>query len=169
MLNIFLTNLGKYNEGTLSGEWLQLPATDEEIEALKNRTGYDETHEEYFITDFETDINGLTVGEYDNIDELNELAELIEEDPEIAEVLIYMGYDTPEEMREKWENVYYCTTPTGAESEEAAIGYYFAEEVCCLEIPENIKSYFDYEAYGRDIMLEGSFYTTSSGNIYEMQ
>lgn len=31
ILSIFVTNLGKYNEGELVGEWLELPATDEEI------------------------------------------------------------------------------------------------------------------------------------------
>ncbi|MCI6825117.1 MAG: antirestriction protein ArdA [Ruminococcus bromii] len=32
ILSIYLTNLGKYNEGYLIGEWLNLPATDDEIE-----------------------------------------------------------------------------------------------------------------------------------------
>lgn len=27
----FVTNLGKYNEGMLVGEWLKLPTTEEEI------------------------------------------------------------------------------------------------------------------------------------------
>ena len=169
MMKIYLTNLGLYNEGILSGEWIELPALDEEIEAVKLRTGYDEEHEEYFITDYETDIDGLKIGEYDNIDELNELAELIEEDPDIVAALMYYGYDTAEEIKEHWEDVIYCTTPSGWESEESAIGYYYAEEVGCLEIPENLKNYFDYEAYGRDIMLEGSFYTAPSGAIYEVQ
>ena len=31
MINVFITNLGKYNEGYLVGEWFQLPATEEEI------------------------------------------------------------------------------------------------------------------------------------------
>ena len=169
MIKIFLTNLGLYNEGILSGEWLELPTTDEKIEALKLRTGYDEEHEEYFITDYETDVDGLKIGEYDNIEELNELAELIEEDPEIVAALMYYGYDTAEEIKEHWDNVTYCTTPSGFESDESAIGYYYAEELACLDIPENLKNYFDYESYGRDIMLEGNFYTAESGAIYEVQ
>ena len=39
MFNIFITNLGKYNEGFLIGEWLELPATDEDIEACLERIG----------------------------------------------------------------------------------------------------------------------------------
>lgn len=38
-LKVFLTNLGKYNEGELVGKWLELPATDEEIEEVKERIG----------------------------------------------------------------------------------------------------------------------------------
>ena len=35
MLRIFLTNLGRYNEGRLIGEWVELPCTDNELEAVK--------------------------------------------------------------------------------------------------------------------------------------
>lgn len=168
MLNIYLTNLGKYNEGELVGEWVELPISEEELEAVKQRIGINERYEEWFITDYETDIHGLTVGEYDSISALNELAEAIEEDPEKAEALIYWGYETAEEIRDNLDNVIYVTTPEGAESKEEAVGYYYAEECGCVNIPDNIKSYFDYERYGRDIMLDGQFYTTENGNIYEL-
>lgn len=47
-MRIFLTNLGKYNEG----EWVDLPVSHEE-------------YEEYFITDYECDL--YEVGEYENL------------------------------------------------------------------------------------------------------
>lgn len=164
MLNIFLTNLGKYNEGALVGEWVSLPASDEELEAVKNRIGINEQYEEWFITDYETDIHGVSVGEYDDIEELNELAEAIEENPEQVEALLYFGYDI---TAENIENVSYITTAEGLDSENYAVGYYYAIECGCLEIPSNIEPYFDFEAYGRDIMLEGQFYTNENGDIYE--
>lgn len=82
MLNIYLTNLGKYNEGELIGEWVKLPCDDFEV-VLKRIGISDEPdengryYEEYFITDYETDVSGLQIGEYDDLDELNELAESI--------------------------------------------------------------------------------------------
>lgn len=167
MLNIYLTNLGLYNEGILSGEWVTLPATNEEIEAVKMRTGYDELHEEYFITDYESDISCVNVGEYDDIETLNTLAELIENEPEKVEALLYFGYDV-DEIADHFDDLCYCTTPEGFESDEYAIGYYFAKECGCLDIPENLECYFDYEAYGRDVMLEGQFYTANDGSIYEL-
>lgn len=39
MLRVFLTNLGKYNEGELVGEWLELPAAEEEVQAAFRRIG----------------------------------------------------------------------------------------------------------------------------------
>ena len=51
MLKIYLTNLGKYNEGELVGEWVELPATDEELEKVKERIGINKFYEEWFITE----------------------------------------------------------------------------------------------------------------------
>lgn len=168
MMRIFLTNLGLYNEGILAGEWLDLPATDEEIQAVKDRTGYDETHEEYFITDYESDVSGLKIGEYDSIEELNALAELIDEDAEVVEALMYFGYDTAEEIEDHKDDLIFIATVEGSMNEDETIGYYYAKECGCLNIPEEIERYFDYEAYGRDISLDGSFFTAESGNIYEL-
>lgn len=100
MLNIYLTNLGKYNEGELIGEWVKLPITDEELEKVFERIGINEEYEEYFITDFESDF-GYSVNEYDNLDELNEVAEKIEDidedQGEIVKALIHdLGYTVDE-------------------------------------------------------------------------
>ena len=35
----FVTNLGKYNEGMLVGEWLKLPTTEEEMQKVFERIG----------------------------------------------------------------------------------------------------------------------------------
>lgn len=74
MLEAYVTNLGKYNEGYLVGEYLSFPTTAEEVQALLKRIGIDGVrYEEIFITDYETDIPGLydCLGEYESIDELN--------------------------------------------------------------------------------------------------
>ena len=39
MIRVFITNLGKYNEGMLIGEWVNFPASDEELEAVFERIG----------------------------------------------------------------------------------------------------------------------------------
>lgn len=42
MMNIYLTNLGKYNEGQLIGEWVELPVSNEELQKVFERIGINE-------------------------------------------------------------------------------------------------------------------------------
>ena len=73
-IRIALTNLGKYNEGELTYAWLSLPATDEEIaESFKEISVAPSTeYEEHFISDYEAP---FSIGEYESITKLNEIAE----------------------------------------------------------------------------------------------
>ena len=175
MFNVFVTNLGKYNEGELVGEWLALPATDAEIAATLEKIGISEEpdesgriYEEYFITDYENDY-GIKVDEYESLTSLNEIAEKLEDvDAEQFEAANYYA-STTEEALDILDDVIYICTPRVFESDEEAVGYYFATECGYLDqVPENLQAYFDFERFGRDIMLEGSFYTAKSGAIYEV-
>ena len=76
LFEAYVTNLGKYNEGELVGEYLKFPTTPEEVQALLKRIGIDGVrYEEIFITDFDGDVLGLYdhLGQYENIDELTEV------------------------------------------------------------------------------------------------
>ena len=86
----FVTNLGKYNEGALVGEWVKFPTTEEEMQKVFERIGIGSTddfgqpYEEWFITDYECPIHGVydMLGEYESLDKLNYLAARLEEMPE---------------------------------------------------------------------------------------
>ncbi len=75
MISVALTNLGKYNEGTLDYVWLDLPATDEDIaEAFKTIGVADGTeYEEHFLSDWDAP-DFFEVGQYSSVTKLNELA-----------------------------------------------------------------------------------------------
>lgn len=83
----FITNLGKYNEGELVGEWVKFPTTADEMKAVFERIGIGSTdefgrlNEEWFITDYDCYVGNLydKLDEYANIDELNYLASRINE------------------------------------------------------------------------------------------
>lgn len=78
----YITNLGKYAEGQLVGETLKFPATTEAVQSLLKNIGVDGVrYEEFFITAFDGDVMGLYdyLTEYENLDELNQLAHLISE------------------------------------------------------------------------------------------
>lgn len=78
----FITNLGKYNEGELVGEWVKFPTSAEEIRTVLDSIGigqeddFGNPYEEWFITDYDCYVDGLydKLGEYENLDELNYLA-----------------------------------------------------------------------------------------------
>lgn len=167
MLRIYLTNLGKYNEGELIGKWVDLPTTNGFEEHLEE-IGINEEHEEWFITDYETDITGLTIGEYDNIEELDELAETLEDlqdyDKEVIEALISEGYSLEDALEKKDDCIVYynCNDMTDVAEQ-------YAEETGLLDsIPENLRYYFDFEAYGRDMGIEGTFVFTNNGNCVQI-
>ena len=119
----FITNLGKYNEGSLVGEWVKFPTTAEEMQKLFERIGigskddFGQPYEEWFITDYDCYVDDLydKLGEYENLD----------------------CYDVYPDIRDHDD-----------------LGRYYIEELDAIQVPEHLKNYIDYEAYGRDIALE---------------
>ena len=63
----FVTNLGKYNEGELVGEWVKFPTTEEEMQKVFERIGigskdeFGHVYEEWSITDYECPVHGVRV------------------------------------------------------------------------------------------------------------
>ena len=61
----FVTNLGKYNEGMLVGEWVKFPTTEEEMQKVFERIGigakddFGQNYEEWFIIDYDCYVDGL--------------------------------------------------------------------------------------------------------------
>ena len=167
-IKVFVTNLGKYNEGELVGEWLDLPATDDEIADLLDRIGINERYEEYFITDYETDIEGLAIGEYESLESLNDIAEQLSElndsELECVEALMISGSTLQEAIDSYPDCVVYpdCHDMTD-------IAYEFVESAGLLDsLPENLRSYFDYEAFGRDLGYEGRYVFLDNGDCVEI-
>lgn len=168
MLKIFLTNLGKYNEGYLIGDWVTLPVDDDELEEVKKRIGINEYYEEWFITDYESDIDGVEVNEYSDIEALNEIAEMLEElddaDIEIIGALMSEGYSFDEAIDKKDDVIIFVD----CEDMEDVARNYIEETGMLDDVPEHLANYFDYESFGRDMSFEGHFVFTNSGNCIEI-
>lgn len=162
-LNVFITNLGAYAAGELRGEWLGLPAAEEEQRAAWERIG---SPEEAFFTDYESeDTPGISghLGEYESLDQLEQLAEALEEMDEQEQMtlaaVLEAGIDSAHgaaELLELCEEVQdgAYTLIEGVDNVED-LGYYYAEETGAInELPDWARGDFDYEAYGRDIAIE---------------
>lgn len=169
MIEIYLTNLGKYNEGELIYSRLVLPATTEKIQAVYDEIGVaDNTmYEEAFISDYETDINDLSISEYASLDDLNELAEELENfdeyELEAFGAMLDAGLATDEALQKVQDNEYRMY---GGCFSMAEVAEQYADETGLLEsVPDDLRMYFDFEAFGRDMDINGHFIETDSGYI----
>ena len=172
-MSIFITNLGKYNEGCLIGKWVRLPVPLDKLDAVLAEIGINDEYEEYFITDFESSFVGMSaaVGEFSSVEALNELAETIDglstdEEEKLGALLESELCNNIYEIAELVERLDDFDLLKGIDDDEG-LGFYYAEECGCLEIPENLKTYFDYEAYGRDIRLESNIIYTTYGCLID--
>lgn len=174
----FITNLGKYNEGALVGEWVKFPTTAEELKKVFERIGigakddFGQTYEEWFITDYDCYVDGLydLLGEYANLDELNYLASKLDDMSQDAyerfRAAMEIGDHTGsiQELINLTENLdCYDIYPDIHDHDD--LGRYYIEELDSMEVPEHLRNYIDYEAYGRDIALEESGEFTDLGYV----
>lgn len=153
-INIYLTNLKKYNEGILYGKWVELPISEDDLEEELNEVL--DGDEEYFISDWEAP-DGFEIGEYSNIYDLNKEVEeydyILREkfnNDEYALELALSEYDNDISRYEK-ADVYFFN---GDMSDVARkyISTYSTENV-----PQIFLDYFDYEAYGEYLESSGNF------------
>ena len=175
-MKIFITNLGRYNEGYLVGKWVKLPVCEDVLDKVLKEIGIDnEYYEEYFITDTDCE-NGIigigdVISEYSSVQALNELAQRLEElsDDEADKLGAVLEYEACRsvsdvlELLDKLDEFDLLTDVTDDEE----LGYYYAEEYRCIDIPEHIQPYFDYEKFGRDVRLQSSCLYTSYGFLLD--
>lgn len=171
----YVTNLGKYNEGELLGEYLKFPTTPEEVQALLKRIGVDGVrYEEIFITDFNGDVLGLYehLGEYENLDELNHLAcllsELDQSDLEKFEAVIDSGEHTSSvtDLINLTQNLDCFEFYSDVHSDEE-LGRMYVLEFGGVEVPEHLIDYIDYEAYGRDVRINEGGHFAPGGYVFD--
>lgn len=178
----YVTNSGKYNEGCLVGEWVEFPIVHGDMdvkEAVKEmlcRIGVDGVHyEEYFITDYDCDIDGLTdcFGEYENLLLLHYLACKIQEMDcgiEQLESMIAYGEMTGdvEDLINLTDNAD-CFYFMSHVENDYDLGYEYAENsglfTEALKSLGTLANYIDYESYGRDIRLDEGGIHTGNGYI----
>ena len=174
----FITNLGKYNEGELVGEWVKFPTTAEEMKKVFDRIGigqkddFGQPYEEWFITDYDCYVGALydKLGEYENLDELNYLASKLDEmgEGEYAQFQAAMEVGdhsgSLQEIINLTDNLdCYDLYPSIQDYDD--LGRYYIDELDAMQVPEHLRNYIDYEAYGRDVAMEESGDFTDLGYV----
>ena len=174
----FITNLGKYNEGELIGEWVKFPTSAEEIRTALDSIGigqeddFGNPYEEWFITDYDCYVDGLydKLGEYENLDELNYLAAKLDDmtqgEYEQFQAAMEVGdhCGSLQEIINLTENLdCYDVYPDINDYDD--LGRYYIEELDAMQVPEYLRNYIDYEAYGRDVAIDENGQFTSYGYV----
>ena len=131
----FITNLGKYNEGALVGEWVKFPTTAEELKKVFERIGigakddFGQTYEEWFITDYDCYVDGLydLLGEYANLDELNYLASKLDDMSQDEYERFQAAMETGETVRTP-RGTFHVTDMSREQMEAAGYGFHHESE-----------------------------------------
>lgn len=158
-MQVYIANLGKYNEGELVGAWFTPPI---DMEDVKERISLNSEYEEYAIHDYELPFE---ISEYTPISEINRLCSMIQElegSPiyhELSEIQAYW-FNSLEELLEHQDDIMHYPDC----EDMADVARYFVEETGALgEVPVHLQNYIDYEAFGRDLEINGNFLVTSHG------
>ena len=161
---VYVANLGKYNEGEMVGEWINLPATEEEMEELLNKIGINEKYEEIFIPDYENEFNYI-INEYDNLDELNEIAYKLDNLTDYDKEILKAGLELWN-FEDVFDNLDDFILMEDINT-DYDLGYYWVEESGCYNLDNlgMLRNYINYEAFGRDIRFETDGGFTSYGWI----
>ena len=174
----FITNLGKYNEGELVGEWVKFPTTAEELKEVFKRIGigqrddFGQPYEEWFITDYDCYVDGLydKLGEYESLDELNYLASKLDEMSNSEYAQFQAGMEmgdhcgSLQEIINLTENLdCYEIYPNIEDYDD--LGRYYIDELEVMQVPEHLQNYIDYEAYGRDVAMDENGSFTDQGYV----
>lgn len=146
---IALTNLGKYNEGDLVIEWLDLPFDDYELEDAKDAIGIGMRYEEWFVSDYESNID-VGISEGVDIHQLNEDIKLLIDRNTDAKAIRAISDGFYHDFNEVINIVESERFYTVEAKNYTDLGYYLLTELDGIELPNNVADYFDFNEYGKD-------------------
>lgn len=187
MFRAYVTNLHAYNCGHLIGKWVTFPIDEDKVDEMLHSIGVcptmysdpddldecpkeliqkDLVAEEYFITDYDYDPDELAympdLGEYISIEELNGIAESLEELSENLDLDKFCAYceaqHSPTSMEDFEEIVDelddYNLYPE-IENEDD-LGTYLVDEGI-VYVPDELYCYIDFEKVGRENSWNSTF------------
>lgn len=174
-MKICIQNLGRYNEGDLRFEWLDMPAEQSEIDAALKKIGIGPIYEEYKVVDVE----GFTYKRWGSIDHYNKIANrckmmaekgISEECAEqIAQYLVgERGIEDDSEFENAVDEITvidrereYGSEYSTNDDDKLEIGWYFATADGLWDYlkERNVENYFDFAAWGDDMAQDYNVYS----------
>jgi antirestriction protein len=148
---IYVSCLSSYASGHLHGEWIDVDRDSDEIrkdiKAMLSRSPMAEIEacEDWAIHTYEG-FEGITIGEYESIDRVVELAQKLEEHGEaFAAYLEHYNIEDIDDFEDRYQGSY--------ENEQAFTEEYHSELIDRVEKAGLSSSYIDFEVWGRDLFM----------------
>ena len=158
---VYVGTYAKYNEGSLNGKWLKVSdfADKDEFISKCKSIHNDEREPEPMFQDWENIPSGfiseswISENVFELLNEINNLTDC-EQEAFFAWIENY-GYDieseVPYDLLSKFKDAY-----VGQYDSEEDFACKIIEE--CYELPEFAKTYFDYNAFARDLFISDYIY-----------
>ena len=164
---LYVGTYAKYNNGSIAGKWLYLDNYESKEAFLKAcaKLHKDEVDPEFMFQDFE----GFPKELYDEsyLDpKLFEYLALDQEDRELVDEYIdATGYSFKDFEMDQVRDKLFCELDyTHSVDDENAMGDYVIENGL-MEVPDHLLNYIDYQAIGRDWLMD--FSVSSNGFVFE--
>ena len=145
---VFVSTYAKYNSGSLKGEWLDLEdyACKQDFYEACAELHSDEVDPEWMFSDHE-DIPKFFIGESCLSDDIWSYMDCNMDD-EVKAAYV--------EARDRWDEDDCSSSYIGEFDSFTELAEHLVNEQGLLgELPGHLQYYFNYEAYGRDIRLNG--------------
>lgn len=181
ILTALMTNREKYQAGEVSGIRVIFPTTKEAMREALKAIGVDGIRcREVFLTEHDSNLSGFChcINQGDSVDELNYLCRLLSDmtDTELATFQAVVEYGahngSAADLINLALNVESYDFYRGVDSDKE-LGHIYADDMGFIQIPEEVRPYFDFAAYGRKVRSDdkGCFvngsYLIRSGVAFE--
>lgn len=164
---VYYASLADYNAGRLHGEWIDADQDAEDIAeavtAMLSRSR-EPIAEEWAIHDYE--MGGFELSEYDSFTTVATLGKLLGSLGETeADALVAFYNNQPGYWRDNLDDLEDAFRESYAGTFDSAEDYAedYADSVGLLDsMPEDLRCYFDFEAFARDMEYNGDIWTANA-------
>lgn len=152
-----MTNQEKYQAGEVSGIRVILPTTKETMRDALKAIGVDGIRcRNVFLIEHDSNLSGFChcINQGDSVDELNYLCHLLSDmtDTELATFQAVVEYGAHNGSAADLINLAMnieCYDFYAGVDNDRELGHIYADDMENISIPEDVRPYFDFEAYGR--------------------
>lgn len=152
-----MTNQEKYRKGEVAGITVEFPTTKEAMQESLRKIGVDGIRcREVFLTEHDSNLSGFChcINQSDPADELNYLCRLLSDmtDTELATFQAVVEYGEHNENAAALINLALNVESYDLYMDvdnDKELGHIYADDMGEIDIPEEVRPYFDFEAYGR--------------------